>query len=229
LKKLSSAVQHGDRIYCLIRDIISNHDGDQLKTGYYAPSPDGQHRLLTEIYTRNQLDPKTIFYVEGHGTGTQIGDPIEANTLGEFFNRSGYDAPLLIGSIKSNIGHTEGTAGIAALIKVAMCMKYRAIPPNMNFVEINPRIRAKEYNLHVVDDIVPFPKELVTVGINSFGIGGNNAHAIVTEWRNTEEIYKNGISEPVLNKQKQYFLLAFTGMFYACSINVLVLLLIVFF
>ena len=214
MKKLNNAIRDRDRIYCLVHDVIANHDGNELKTGYNAPSPAGQHQLLTEIYTRNQLDPKAIFYVEGHGTGTEVGDPIEANTLGAFFKRSSSDTPLLIGSIKSNIGHTEGTAGIAALIKIAMCMKYRTIPPNMHFTEINLKIRAKEYNLQVVNSFVPFPKDLVTIGINSFGVAGNNAHAIVTEWKHIEEMDTNHTLESAFNEDKQYFLLVFTSMFY---------------
>ncbi|CAF4216355.1 unnamed protein product [Rotaria sp. Silwood2] len=182
LKRLSDAIRDEDRIYCVIRDVMANHDGKESKTGYNVPSSYGQNMLLDKIYSRNNIDLNTVFYVESHGTGTQVGDPIEANTLGEFFKRSQYNPPLLIGSVKSNIGHTEGAAGVASLIKVALCMKHRMIPPNMHFTRINPMIHAKKYNLHVVNHIVQFPNELVTIGINSFGIGGNNAHAIVTEW-----------------------------------------------
>ncbi|CAF0818008.1 unnamed protein product [Didymodactylos carnosus] len=182
LKKLSDAERDGNRIYCVIRDVISNHDGNNQKNSYVVPSPYGQNLLLNEIYSRKHTDRKDIFYIEAHGTGTSVGDPIEANALGKFFNRSQYDPPLLIGSVKSNIGHTEGTAGVAALIKVCLCMKNRLIPPNMNFTKMNPKIRAKDYNLHVVTQCVPFPKTAVTLGINSFGIGGNNAHAVVTEY-----------------------------------------------
>ncbi|UJR34949.1 hypothetical protein I4U23_027727 [Adineta vaga] len=146
-------------------------------------------------------DQDKIYCVIRHGTGTQVGDPIEANTIGHFFNRSPYNSPLLIGSVKSVIGHTEGTAGIASLIKIALCMKYRMITPNMNFTRLNPKIHAEKYNLHIVNHLVNFPEQLITVGINNFGIGGNTAHAIVTEcgqgpqwWAMGRELYSN---EPV--------------------------------
>jgi acyl transferase domain-containing protein len=152
------------------------------------------------------MDLNQIFYIEGHGTGTQVGDPIEANTLGKFFQRSSYCSPLLIGSVKSVIGHTEGTAGIASLIKVVLCMKHRMIPPNMNFTRINPKIQTVEYNLHIVNRPVNFPNRSITVGINSFGFGGNNAHAIVTEWseyNSSEYFSSNSNDSPILSINEQ--------------------------
>ncbi|CAF0885307.1 unnamed protein product [Didymodactylos carnosus] len=182
LKRLSDAIRDKDRIYCVVRDIMANHDGNESKISYSVPSPYGQNMLLNEIFTRAKIDPNTVFYIEAHGTGTQVGDPIEANTLGAFFHRSQYNPPLLIGSVKSNIGHTEGAAGVASLIKVALCMKHRILTPNMHFTRINPKIHAKKYNLHIVNHTVQFSNDLVTIGINSFGMGGNNSHAIITEW-----------------------------------------------
>ncbi|CAF1168806.1 unnamed protein product [Adineta ricciae] len=191
LKRLSDAERDGDRIYCVLRDILSNHDGSENKNGYVVPSAAGQERLLNEIYTRTQYDKNRIFYAEAHGTGTQVGDPIEANTIGKFFQRSSIDPPLLIGSVKTSVGHTEGAAGIASLIKVCLSMKYRRIPPNMHFKTFNPKIEAQRYNLHVVQTIVPFPsfdpsnpnEYPVAISVSSFGIGGNNAHAIIEEYR----------------------------------------------
>ncbi|CAF1593232.1 unnamed protein product, partial [Adineta steineri] len=132
LKRLSDAERDGDRIYCVVRDVLSAA---------------GQERLLANIYSRNNYDTRRILFVEAHGTGTPVGDPIEANGLGRFFNRSNLDPPLLLGSIKSNLGHTEGAAGVASLIKVAMCMHYRGITPNMQFTSLNPKIEAQKYNL----------------------------------------------------------------------------------
>ena len=131
-----------------------------------------------------ETEKKSIFDIEGHGTGTHVGDPIEANTLGAFFNRSISDSLLLIGSVKSVISHT----GVTSLIKTALCLKHRLIPPNMNFNRIHPRIEAKKYNLHVVDHLTSFPHHPITVGINSFGLGGNTAHAIVTKWSGEQSI-----------------------------------------
>lgn len=174
----------------MLHDVYSNQDGCEDKNSFTVPSAAGQQRAITEIFERTQYDPQRIFYVEAHGTGTQVGDPIEANTLGRFFHRMPLDPPLLIGSVKSNIGHTEGAAGIASLIKVAMCLKHKAIPPNMHFIAVNPKIELQSYNMHVVQTITPFPllgtkddKGLpVAMSINSFGVGGNNAHAIVEEY-----------------------------------------------
>ncbi|CAF0776234.1 unnamed protein product [Adineta steineri] len=220
LKRLSDAERDGDRIYCVIRDVLSNHDGNEDKSNYVVPSAAGQTRLLTSIYKRTNFDPQRIFYMEAHGTGTPVGDPIEANCLGRFFNRSSLEPPLLIGSVKSNLGHTEGAAGIAGLIKVAMCMHHRAIPPNMQFTSLNPRIEAQRYNLHVVLHSVPFPPSTdtdpIAIGINSFGMGGNNVHAIVEEYRpSAKKSITNGYTNDRANghhqiENKQYFIFLFS-------------------
>ncbi|CAF1196895.1 unnamed protein product [Adineta steineri] len=216
LKRLKDAIRDNDKIYCVIQDVMVSHDGCEQKLGYNVPSSYGQKFLLNQIYSRNHVNFNQVFYVEGHGTGTQAGDPIEANTLGEMFNRSPYDPPLLLGSVKSVVGHTEGTAGVASLIKVALCMKHRMITPNMNFSRINPKIQAEKYNLHIVDHIVNFPDESVTIGINNFGFGGNNAHAIVTEWpeQNPNNYLSNSLSNNStisIKSSSQYFILAFSA------------------
>lgn len=147
-----------------------------------VPSVLGQGRLMSQIYDASHTDPKSVFYVECHATGTQVGDPVEANSVGNFFARSFYDPPLLVGSVKAIIGHTEGTAGVSSLIKVALCLYKGCITPNLHFTTINPRIKAKEYNMHVVTHItrLPLPQNgPLFIGINSFGVGGNNCHAIV--------------------------------------------------
>lgn len=212
-KRLTDAIRDKDRIYCVIRDIMVSHDGHEQKSGYNVPSSYGQSLLLKEIYSRNQMNLNEVFYIEGHGTGTQVGDPIEANTLGQFFQRPSDQAPLHIGSVKSVIGHTEGAAGIASLIKVILCMKYRMIPPNMNFTRINPKIRTNEYNLHIVTDLIEFPNRLITIGINNFGFGGNNAHAIVTEWPeyHSDESSSLAISPENPIEKQQYFVLTFSS------------------
>ncbi|CAF3595837.1 unnamed protein product [Rotaria sordida] len=215
LKRLSDAERDGDRIYCILHDVLSNHDGSEGKSGYMVPATAGQARLLGEIYARTHYDRNRIFYVEAHGTGTQVGDPTEANTIGEFFQRSPFDPPLLIGSVKSNIGHTEGVAGIASLIKTVMCMKHRTIPPNMHFKAYNPKIEADRFNLHVVQTMTAFPpinkdgekEHPVAIGISSFGIGGSNAHAIVEEYHPKERsINTNGHVEGGLLQQHGLFI-----------------------
>ncbi|CAF1034875.1 unnamed protein product [Adineta steineri] len=220
LKRLSDAERDGDRIYCVLRDVLSNHDGSEDKNSFVVPSAAGQARLLSDIYKRTNFDPQRIFYIEAHGTGTPVGDPIEANCLGRFFNRSSLEPPLLIGSVKSNLGHTEGAAGIAGLIKVAMCMHHRAIPPNMHFTSLNPRIEAQRYNLHVVQHSIPFPPSTdtdpIAMCINSFGMGGNNVHAIVEEYRPSAKNsiidgYRNGhVNRHHQIENKQYFIFLFS-------------------
>ncbi|CAF1090267.1 unnamed protein product [Adineta steineri] len=185
LKRLSDAEHDGDRIYCVIRDVLSGHDGNEDKLKFVVPSAAGQGRLLANIYSRNNFDTRKILFVEAHGTGTPAGDPIEANCLGRFFNRSNLDPPLLLGSIKSNLGHTEGAAGVASLIKVAMCMYYRDITENMQFTSLNSKIDAQKYNLHIVQNFILSPSlpnnEKIAIGINSFGMGGTTTHAIIEE------------------------------------------------
>ena len=220
LKRLSDAERDGDRIYCLIRDVLSHHDGSEGKNNFVIPSGLGQKRLLVDLYERSETDPHHVFYVEAHGTGTPVGDPIEANALGEFFQRSSSDPPLLIGSLKSNLGHTEGAAGIAALIKVAMSMRHRAVPPNMHFKALNPKIEAQRYNLHVVQHFVPFPTatdHATLIGINSFGMGGNTTHAIVEEYRPQQKKLTNGFDHHCDENEefetKQHFIFLFSSKF----------------
>ena len=210
-----------DRIYCVLRDVLSNHDGSEDKNSIVVPSAAGQARLLNDIYKRVDFDPRRIFYVEAHGIGTPTGDPIEANCLGQFFNRSCFDPPLLIGSVKSNLGHTEGASGIAGLIKIAKCMQHRSIPSNMHFTSLNPNIEAQRYNLHVVQHSVPFPLgndiDSIAMGINSFGIGGNNVHAIVEEYQTSTTSAMNRFENDYVRVQrndmesKQYFIFIFSS------------------
>ncbi|CAF1114673.1 unnamed protein product [Adineta steineri] len=214
LKRLSDAERDGDRIYCVVRDVLSGHDGNEGKTNFVVPSAAGQERLLANIYSRNNFDTRRILFVEAHGTGTPVGDPIEANALGRFFNRSNLDPPLLLGSIKSNLGHTEGAAGVASLIKVAMCMHYRGITPNMQFTSLNPKIEAQKYNLHIVQNFIPFPSlpnnEKIAIGVNSFGMGGTTTHAIIEEYQSKKTSIENGYINGNHIKSKQYFTFIFS-------------------
>ncbi|CAF0965574.1 unnamed protein product [Adineta steineri] len=120
------------------------------------------------------------------------GDPIEANCLDRFFNRSNLDPPLLLGSIKSNLGHTEGTAGVASLIKPAMCMYYRGITANMQFTSLNPKTEAQKYNLYILQNFLSFPtlpnNEKIAIGVNSFGMDGTTTHTIIEEYQLTQKI-----------------------------------------
>ncbi|CAF1393313.1 unnamed protein product [Adineta steineri] len=175
----------GDRIHYVIRGVLSGHDGNQDKINFVVSSASGQGQLLANIYSRNNFDTRTILFVEAHGTGTPVGDPSEANCLGRFFNRSNLDPLLLLGSIKSNLGHTEGAVGVASLIKVAMCMYHRGITENMQFTSLNPKVDAQKYSLHILQNFVSFPSlpnnEKIAIGVNSFGMGGTTTYAIIEE------------------------------------------------
>ncbi|CAF1193846.1 unnamed protein product [Adineta steineri] len=186
LKRLSDAERDGDRIHYVIRDVLSGHDGNQDKINFVVSSAAEQGRLLENIYSRNNSDTRTISFVEAHGTGTPVGDPSEANCLCRFFNRSNLDPLLLLGSIKSNLGHTEGAAGIASLIKVAMCMYHRGITANMQFTLPNSKVDAQKYSLHILQNFLPFPtlsdNEKIAIGVNSFGMDRTTTSAIIEEY-----------------------------------------------
>ncbi|CAF1077194.1 unnamed protein product [Adineta steineri] len=176
----------------------------------------GQERLLANIYSRNNFDTPKILFVEAHGTGTPVDQPIEANCLDRFFNRSDLDPPLLLGSIKSNLGHTEGAAGVASLIKVAMCMYHRGLTTNMQFTSLNPKLEAQKYNLHILQNFILFPSvsnnEKIAIGVNSFETVGSTTHAIIEEYQpiNKTSIENGHIDDGNHIKSKQYFIFIFS-------------------
>ncbi len=180
LKPYARALADGDPIYALIRATGVNQDG--RTNGITVPSGAAQERLMRDVYRRAQLSPGQIQYVEAHGTGTPVGDPIEANALGKVFST---DRPAgdvcIVGSVKTNIGHTEAAAGIASLIKVALCLKNRQIPPILHFQQPNPAINFEQLRLRLPDGVESWPATdgPALAGINSFGFGGTNAHAVL--------------------------------------------------
>lgn len=182
LKPYSHALADGDPIYALIRATGVNQDG--RTNGITVPSGAAQERLMHDVYRRAGLAPGQIQYVEAHGTGTPVGDPIEANALGNVLST---DRPTgdvcIVGSVKTNIGHTEAAAGIASLIKVALCLKHRRIPPILHFEKPNPAINFERLRLRLPEGVESWPatNELALAGINSFGFGGTNAHAVLQE------------------------------------------------
>ncbi|UYQ66239.1 type I polyketide synthase [Streptomyces peucetius] len=178
LKRLQDAVADGDPIHCVLLGGAVNHDGD----GQALTVPDGeaQRALLHEAYARAGVAPEQVQYVELHGTGTKAGDPVEAGALGAVFGegREGGE-PLLVGSVKTNIGHLDGAAGVVALIKVALSMKHGALPASLNFAEPHPAIPMDEWKLRVNTATVPWPDGDRLAGVSSFGIGGTNCHLVV--------------------------------------------------
>ncbi len=183
LKRLADALADHDPIYAVIRGSAVNNDG---RSGglLMTPSRAGQEAVLREAYRNSGISPGQVQYVEAHGTGTSVGDPIEAMALGTVLDTDRpADRPCRIGSVKTNIGHAEGAAGIAGLIKVALALKHRAIPASLHFDQPNPAIPWNELPLTVQRALTPWPAEATpaVAGVSSFGISGTNSHVVVTD------------------------------------------------
>jgi len=181
LKPLSRALADRDPIYAVIRGSAVNQDG--RSNGLMAPNPQAQEAVLREAYRWAAVSPGDVQYVEAHGTGTLLGDPIEAKALGAVL---ALDRPLkrpcLLGSVKTNLGHLEAAAGIAGLIKVALALQHREIPPSLHFEEPNPHIPFDQLPLRVNTTLCPWPAlpdTALLAGVSSFGFGGTNAHVVV--------------------------------------------------
>ncbi len=183
LKKLADAERDGNHIHALIRGSAVNNNGynDTLP----ATSIAGQKSLFEMAYRAAGINPADVHYVEAHGTGTRKGDPNEANAIGAFFGEGRKGAKLRIGSVKTNIGHTEAAAGIAGLLKVVLAMKHKMLPASLNFNHPNKDIRFDDLNIEVQTACLPWPvkdKETFKAGLNSFGWGGTNAHVVLEEY-----------------------------------------------
>ncbi|HYH98718.1 type I polyketide synthase, partial [Hyalangium sp.] len=180
LKRLSRALIDGDRIYCVVRGSAVNNDG--FSNGLTAPNPKAQEAVLQQAYARARVRPDRVHYVETHGPGTALGDPIEAGALGAVLGQGrGVDRPLRIGSVKTNLGHLEAAAGIAGLAKVALALQHRAIPRSLHFESGNPHIDFDALRLQVVRELTPWPStgEPPVAGVSSFGFGGTNCHVVL--------------------------------------------------
>ncbi|MCW5770134.1 MAG: polyketide synthase, partial [Rhodospirillaceae bacterium] len=182
LKTLHSALADGDRIYAVIHGTAVNQDG--RTSTITVPNAEAQERLLREVLDNAGMKPDDVTLVEAHGTGTPVGDPIEAHAIGSVFGKERQDgAPVTIGALKSAIGHLESAAGIAGIIKAALCVDRGKIPPNLNFARPNPNIPVAELNLSfptVLADWRPGGKARIAA-VNSFGFGGTNACALIGE------------------------------------------------
>lgn len=183
LQRLSDARLEGRRILAILTGSAVNQDGKS--NGIMAPNPSAQIGVLENACKSARVDPLEIGYVEAHGTGTSLGDRIEAHALGMVFGRKRPGSgPLMIGSIKPNIGHLEGAAGIAGLIKAVLMVERGSLLPSGGFTEPNPAIRFTELGLRVVDELQEWPVVAGRprrAGVSSFGFGGTNAHVIVEE------------------------------------------------
>ncbi len=186
LKRLEDAIADGDCIHAVIRGAAINNDGS-MKVGYTAPSVEGQASVIAEAQSLAGISPETISYIEAHGTGTPLGDPIEIEALTQAFRagtqKKGFCA---IGSVKTNIGHTDTAAGVAGLIKTVLALKHRMIPPNLHFETPNPQIAFENSPFYVNAKLAEWHTEAGIprrAGVSSFGIGGTNAHVVLEEVR----------------------------------------------
>ncbi|WP_461007249.1 type I polyketide synthase, partial [Streptomyces capparidis] len=182
LKPLARALADGDDVYCVIAGSATNNDGGG--EGLTVPSADGQRRVLEHAYRRAGVDPAHVQYVELHGTGTRRGDPVEAAALGAVLGARRDDGdPLEVGSVKTNIGHLEGAAGIAGLLKTALALRHRQLPATLNHQRPHPDIPLDELRLRVHTGLTPWPHDdrPLIAGVSSFGMGGTNCHLVLTE------------------------------------------------
>jgi len=181
LRRLEDAVRDRDNIHAVIRGSAVNNDGSR-KAGYLAPSVDGQARAAAEALAVAGVEPGSVSYLEAHGTGTAVGDPIEVAALAQAYGAGGKGF-CGIGSLKTNIGHLDTAAGVASLIKVALALRHGLVPPSLNFTRPNPRFDLAASPFYVVDRPRPWagghaPRR---AAVNSLGVGGTNAHVIVEE------------------------------------------------
>jgi acyl transferase domain-containing protein/thioesterase domain-containing protein/acyl carrier protein len=182
LKRLEDAIADNDNIEAVIIGSAINNDGSN-KVGFTAPSVMGQAKCIAEAIADAEISPESISYIEAHGTGTQLGDPIEIAALTKVFNsQTKKKQYCAIGSVKTNIGHTDNAAGIAGLIKTVFALKDKVLPPSLHFENPNPNIDFASSPFYVNTELKPWKsKEPRRAGVSSFGIGGTNAHVILEE------------------------------------------------
>ncbi|GAA1938452.1 hypothetical protein GCM10009837_75910 [Streptomyces durmitorensis] len=182
LRRLSDALAAGDTIYAVIRGSAINNDGAD-KVAFMAPSTTGQARVITAAHHNAHTTPDTITLIEAHGTATPLGDPIEIQALQETFAPHPRTQPCAIGSVKTNIGHTDTTAGIAGLIKTTLSLHHRELVPTLHYQNPNPHMNLNPHLFHINTHLTPWPTTTTPrrAGVSAFGIGGTNAHLILEE------------------------------------------------
>jgi acyl transferase domain-containing protein/NADPH:quinone reductase-like Zn-dependent oxidoreductase/acyl carrier protein len=176
LKRLSQALADGDKVLALIRGSALNHDGPS--SGLTVPNGSAQRSLLHSALRDANLSPESVDFIETHGTGTSLGDPIEVAAIGQVFGER--ERPLYLGSVKTNIGHLEAGAGIAGLIKTTLALQHREIPPVVHYQTINPAIE-RDFPFAIPTTLTPWPDGEAIAGLSSFGLSGTNAHMILSE------------------------------------------------
>jgi len=183
LKRLADAIEDGDLIHAVIKGSAINNDGSN-KVGYTAPGVDGQAKVIAAAHAMAEVEPESIGYIETHGTGTSLGDPIEIAALTQCFraatNKKGFCA---VGSVKTNVGHLDAAAGVTSLIKAALALRHGELPPNLHFERPNPRLKIEDSPFYVNATLSTWPdgRRPRRAGVSSFGIGGTNAHVVLEE------------------------------------------------
>jgi amino acid adenylation domain-containing protein len=181
IKTLADALRDGDRVYCTIRAAVINQDGHT--SSMTVPGVETQAKMLEDAFEKAGIQPKQVRYMEAHGTGTPVGDPIETRALGQVLSRGRDEGDYcLIGSVKTNVGHLESGSGVAGLAKAALVLYHDTVPASLNFKRPNPNIPFEEFKLRVASEMQPLPHLgdfLPVVGVNSFGFGGTNSHIVL--------------------------------------------------
>lgn len=201
LRRLSDAVAGGDYIHGVILASAVNNDGSN-KVGYLAPSVDGQAAAVTEALELADVDARSIGYIECHGTGTPVGDPIEISALSTAFRRTASDNGFCgVGSVKTNIGHLDTAAGVAGLIKATLALENKEIPPSLNYEAPNPSIDFESSPFYVNDSLQKWQaaEEPRRAAVNSLGVGGTNAFLIVEESPEREPSQQSGASNQLIS------------------------------
>ena len=188
LKRLSDAIKNSDNILAVIKGSAVNQDGKS--NGLTAPNSFAQKNVILNALENAKLKPEDIQYIETHGTGTILGDPIEVQALGMVMDKRGKDNPCYLGAVKTNIGHLESAAGIAGFIKTVLILKNQTIPKNLNFNQINPHIPIDELPFEIPTETIKWKSNgaLRRAGVSSFGFGGTNAHIVLEEYQKSDKL-----------------------------------------
>ncbi|CAF1213775.1 unnamed protein product, partial [Didymodactylos carnosus] len=209
IKSLKRALENKDKIYALVEGTAINHDGFNVE-GYTVPSAKGQAKLLSSLYSKTGISPSEVDYIECHGTGTKVGDPVEVAALSQVIGKNRIN-DCYMGSVKTNIGHLEGGAGVAGLIKTALILKNKKIPPNLHYSNPRTDIQLQENHFVVPTQVIQLDKKdnkPILAGVNSFGAGGANAHVILSEFIPDKHTKKDEETKVNLNRICLLFLLS---------------------
>ena len=197
LKRLSDAVRDGDRVLAVVRGSAVNQDGPS--SGQTVPSGPAQQAVVRAALAASRLEPSEIDYIEAHGTGTALGDPIELDALSQVFGDREGAAPLVVGSVKTNVGHLESAAGVAGFIKAVLSVGHGVIPRHLHFTELTPHARAEVSRFTIPQRELAWPAVARPrrAGVSAFGVSGTNAHLIVEQAPVVEPVA--AVSDPVVS------------------------------